>query len=126
VVNMLCTFSLLLLLFCFVFVVVVVVVVFFIVHRYRRHRCYRCSSQQYSWFSKEFASTNPVCLIHSYATTFLTIQHVLRDTAFCLRTYRTGWRSISFKLLCNLFENISILESTSSINIGCFHLQYSY
>jgi hypothetical protein len=51
---------------------------------------------------------------------------VLRGTVFCLEIYRTGVRSISLKLLCNLFENTSTVDSTSSIHIACFQLPYSY
>jgi uncharacterized membrane protein len=39
------------------------------------------TSQQFSWFSKEYGS-------HCSAKSFLTLRHVLSITAFCIRVYR--------------------------------------
>jgi hypothetical protein len=46
----------------------------------------------------------------------LIIQHVLSTAAVCIKIYRAGRRLIGFKLSCNLFGIIPILNSTHGIS----------
>ena len=83
------------------------------------------TSQQFSWFSKEYGPTDQTLRIHCSAKNFLTVWHVLNITAFCIRIYRAGQRLSSFNLSCNLFRIIPVVDSTSGYT-GHFQLPYSY
>ena len=62
-------------------------------------------SQCFRWSSK-FAVIHQALLIHYSAKNFQTIWHVLSITALCMRFSR-------FKLLCNLFGKIHIVDKTN-------------
>jgi hypothetical protein len=47
--------------------------------------------------------TDQATFIHCYGINFLTIQHILSISAFCIRMHRAGQKLNSLKLLCNLF-----------------------
>ena len=80
------------------------------------------TSQQFSCFSKEHRSglTDQALLIHSSSSNFLTIRHVLSTTAFCIRMLRLS----SFKLSCNLFGIIPIVDNTSGIRWAVFSCHF--
>ena len=52
---------------------------------------------------KGASPTDQEIFIHCYEINFLTIQHILNISAFCIRIYRAAKKMNSLKLLCNLF-----------------------
>jgi hypothetical protein len=68
------------------------------------------TSQQFSRFSQQYGPTDQAFLIHCCAKNVLTIRHVLRITALCIRVYRAGRRLSGFKLSCDLFGIASVVE----------------
>jgi len=54
------------------------------------------------------------CLL-ALADSFITTRHVFSIVAFCIQIYRTGRKLSWFKLSCNLFEMICVLDSPSGI-----------
>ena len=72
--------------------------------------------------------THQALLIHCAAKNFLTIRHVLCISAFCVTIYRARRRLYSFKISCNFFRTITVVESTVGIIQGVFtcHTLISY
>jgi len=65
------------------------------------------------WFSKEFRFNWP-SPIYSHFSHLHTMQHVLSNTAYCIRLYSAGWKLNSSEALCK-FGIIFGVHSTSGI-----------
>ena len=78
------------------------------------------TSQQFSRFSQKYGLTVQA-LIYCSAKNVLAIQHVLSITALCIGIYRAGRRLSSFKLSCNLFVIIPVVDSTNEDNTRCVY-----
>jgi hypothetical protein len=59
--------------------------------------------------------TDEPILIHCFAGKFLTVQPVLRITAFCTGMYKAGMGLSSFRLSRNLFRTLPVVASTNRI-----------
>jgi hypothetical protein len=74
---------------------------------------------------KSTGLTNQALPIHSSAKTLMTTRLLLSITAFCIRIYKAERRLCSFKLSCNSFGVIPVMDSTSGIMSRPFQLPYS-
>ena len=86
-------------------------------HKHQPHSLLHCNV---AGSQESTGLTDQVLFIQCSGRNFLTIQHVLNITAFCIRIYGAGRRSNSFEVSHKLFGIIPIVDSTIGITYTVF------
>jgi len=87
-----------------IIIIIVIIIIIIIVHFLLLHSSLAGSQNR-------AGITEQALLFHCSAENFTNTQHVLSIAAFCIRLYRAGRRSSSFRLLCNFGGIIPFVKS---------------